>query len=340
LPGFDKLAAWSEKGVMAATDAYTRVAEYLARKYQLRVLALDLGAGSTTLIRSDSNSTRRAVVEEVSMGYGLEGLVERVGSDELQRWLPSQLELAEVHASLLNQAVRPHIVPSRWEDLTALNVAGREILKHSSRVWQHQLLAGALGSSNGHNGSGLADSELVLLTGAPVARGSKPTSLLLMLLDALEVRGIFSVAADSVGLVPAMGAVAAVNPEAAAQALENDCLVTWGTVFVPEVQANPGDSIAMTVHVEPARGGKLEADVTGGSLELIPLGEGEKANVEIRAARGVNWGPSAQGSVFKREVQGGTVGLMIDARGRPLPLAENLERQRELIQKWMWEAGA
>ncbi|MCC7164080.1 MAG: glutamate mutase L [Anaerolineae bacterium] len=340
LPGFDKLAAWAEKGVMTTADAFTRVTEYLARKYQLRVLGVDLGAGATTMVRADGNRTQRAVVEEESVGYGLDALLERTGIETIMRWLPTPLEAAEVHAGLLNQSVRPQAVPTRWQDTTALNAAGREILMHTADVWHDQLRSQEFGATNGHAQAGFADSDLVLLSGAPVARGSKPTSLLLMLLDALQVRGIFSVAADNAGLAAAMGAVAAVNSEAAAQALENDCLVTWGTVFVPDVVARAGEPLALVAHVEPARGGKLEADVKLGSLELIPLGEGEKANVELRAGRGVSWGPSARGNIFKREVQGGTVGVMIDARGRPLPMDENMDRQRERMQRWMWEAGA
>jgi hypothetical protein len=344
IPGLNKLAAWSEKGVMTSADAFTRVAEYLARKYQLRVLALDLGAGATTLVRADGAQVKRALVEEVSMGYGLESLLERISPQDLLRWLPAPFEASDVQAQLLNQAIRPTTTPTRWHDITALNAAGREILKYSAEVWQSDSrpLMGA--SSNGPHAenslSTLADSELVMLTGAPLARGSKSTAILLMLLDALDVRGIFSVAADSVGLVPAMGAVAAINPEAAAQALENDCLVTWGTVFVPDVSGRPGESVALSVKVEPSRGGRLDAEVKLGTLELIPLGEGEKANVEIRAGRGVTWGKTMKGGVFKREVQGGTVGLMIDARGRPLPLSNDLDKQRERMQQWMWEAGA
>ncbi len=352
IPGFDKLAAWSEKGVMTTADAYTRVAEYLARKYQLRVLALDLGAGATTLIRTDGVQMKRAVVEEYSVGYGLDALLERVGIETLLRWLPAPFEQSQVHAQLLNQAVRPHVVPTHWQDLTSLNAAGREILKYAAGVWSarsghsHSTEMSVESMSrkhqNGHTPQdhALTDSDLILLTGAPIARGSKPTALLLMLLDALDVRGIFSVAADAVGLVPAMGAVAAVNPEAAAQALENDCLVTWGTVFVPDVAARAGEPVVMNVLVEPSRGGKLEADVKLGSLELIPLGEGEKANVELRTGRGVTWRNHIKGSTFKREVQGGTVGLLIDARGRPLPFEAGTERQRDKIQQWMWEAGA
>ncbi len=328
LPGFDKLAAWCGRGVMTSADAFTRVAEYLAYKYQLRVLGADLGAAVTTLVRAEGTTVQRAILEELNVGYGLDPLIRQVGIERILRWLPPSFDRAEVHANLLNQAVRPTATPTRWQDLTALNAAAREVLMQAAEVW--------------HDTSALTlhDSDLVLLSGAPLARGSKPTALLLMLLDALDVRGIFSVAADSCGLVPAMGALAAVNPEAAAQALENDCLVTWGTVFVPKVESRASNAIALNVKVEPARGGRLEADVKADSLELIPLGEGERANVELQMGRGVALGKASRAPLFKREVQGGTVGLMIDARGRPLRLSDNLERQRERIQQWMWEAGA
>lgn len=343
IPGFEKLAAWCDKGVMATADSFTRVAEYLARKYHLRVLALDLGASETTIIRADGTQIKRAVVEEFGIGYGLDALLERVGIENILRWLPLPFETEQVHAQLLNQAVRPHVVPTRWQDLTALNAAAREVLRYALQVWSSQSRAQQipLANGNGNPSHGTsAESDLILLSGAPIARGTKSTALLLMLLDALDVRGIFSVAADFAGLGPAMGAVAMVNAEAAAQALENDCLVTLGTIFVPDVFARAGEPVVMNVLVEPSRGGKLEADVKFGSLELIPLGEGEKANVELRTGRGVSWSESVKGSVFKREVQGGTVGLMIDARGRPLPIDANTERQREKIQQWMWEAGA
>lgn len=328
IPGFDKLAAWAERGVMTSTDAFTRVADYLARKYQLRVLALDLGASATTLIRADGTHTKRAILEELNLGYGLEQLVDQIGLARIMRWLPSSFESSQVHAQILNQAIHPTATPTRWHDLTALNAAGRELLTRVTEVWRDDPALT------------LMDSDLVLLSGAPIARGSKPTALLLMLLDALDVRGIFSVAADGLGLAPAIGAVAVVNPEAAAQALESDCLVTWGTVFVPEIAPRTGEPVVLNVQVQPARGGRLEADVKFGSMELIPLGEGERADVEIRGGRGVDWGKEVKGNVFKREVQGGTVGLMIDARSRPVPVLDNAERQREKIQEWMWEAGA
>lgn len=360
VPGLDKVAALTEKGLMTAADSFTRTVQYLARKYRLRVLALDLGAATTALIRADASSLisvpraatsahptggdgrdgttaadavedagtlQRILVAEVNLGYGLDPLLVQKGIETIAQWLPTSYELPPAHATLLNQAIRPWITPTDSEQMTVLNAAGREVLAHARRVWR------------GNYASDDLDCDLVLLSGAPIARGSRANGLILMLLDALELRGIFSVAADGMGLATTMGALAAVNPDAAAQALENDCLVTWGTVFVPHLPVRLGEGPAMRVKLEPAQGGELEVEVKPGSLELLPLGEGEKANVEIQMRRGVTLDSSRRGT-FRREVQGGTIGLLIDARGRPLPFADQPERRRERMQQWLWEAGA
>jgi hypothetical protein len=38
-------------------------------------------------------------------------------------------------------------------------------------------------------------------------------------------------------------------------------------------------------------------------------------------------------------VSGGAVGLIIDARGRPLHLFEDEDRQHEMNAKWLWNLG-
>jgi hypothetical protein len=38
-------------------------------------------------------------------------------------------------------------------------------------------------------------------------------------------------------------------------------------------------------------------------------------------------------------VTGTALGVVIDARGRPLTFTHNLARQREAIKKWRWTLG-
>jgi hypothetical protein len=38
-------------------------------------------------------------------------------------------------------------------------------------------------------------------------------------------------------------------------------------------------------------------------------------------------------------VDGGTLGVVIDARGRPLQLPSDAVRRREFFKKWLWTLG-
>ncbi len=325
VPGLAKLSGWAARPVMPTLAAYEKVAQFLSKRYDLRVLALDLGGASLAQIYADGTRTARMMLPDAGLGYGLDQLLARVGIDRVARWLPNALDLEQAHACLLNQALRPWTTPTLPEDRLALNALARE----------------AIALTAGHNQNGKATAaDLVLLGGAPVARGSKPNALMLLALDALNLRGIFSVAMDASGLAPACGVLAQVNPEAAAQVIERDCLVTLGTAMVPVSAGAPTEGALLQTRVTTPTGGQLEVQVDAGGLELIPLGLGEKARVEIRPAFGVDLGVPLKNGIFQREMEGGTVGLVIDARGRPLPFSDNLEQQRERAQNWLWEVGA
>ncbi len=325
IPGLAGLSAWSAKPITTTLHSYAQVAQFLARRFDLRVQALDFGGAALSWIRADSAQTTRALLPDIGMAYGLDKLVDRIGIERLARWLPANLSLDDAQACWLNQALRPWTTPTQLEERIALNAAAREALAMGMRRQQSSIRQQA---------------DLVLLSGAPVARGGKPSALMLMALDSLDVRGIFSVAADITGIVPSLGALAALNPEAAAQVLDRDGLVTLGTALVATLPAYLPDKAAMQATIKTSKGSQIQLQVAPGSLELVPVGLGEKASVEIRPARGVELGVPLTRGVFQREVEGGTVGFVIDARGRPLPFDGTLDQQRERTQEWLWEVGA
>jgi hypothetical protein len=49
-------------------------------------------------------------------------------------------------------------------------------------------------------------------------------------------------------------------------------------------------------------------------------------------------GPGRRG-IFKAQVEGGALGLIIDARGRPIALPADAEKRRAKIQQWYWDIG-
>jgi hypothetical protein len=92
----------------------------------------------------------------------------------------------------------------------------------------------------------------------------------------------------------------------------------------------------MRVKITFDQGGELEIEVKHGSLEVLPLRVGEKAKVELKPRRGISVG-RITGAV---EVSGGVIGLVIDARGRPLRLPSNPDACRRQVQQWLWDMGA
>jgi hypothetical protein len=179
--------------------------------------------------------------------------------------------------------------------------------------------------------------DLVVLTGGAFASNSNLGALALIALDALQPRGVFSLALDPFGLAPAFGALAFVNPEAAASVIERDGFTTLGTVIAP-LSNNREGQIDARVQIQPPSGGVINLEVQHGSLELVPLLPGQKAMIEVRPASGVEL-PHAKRGIFKAEVAGGALGLIIDARGRPIGLPSDPEKRRTKVQEWYWDVG-
>jgi hypothetical protein len=116
--------------------------------------------------------------------------------------------------------------------------------------------------------------------------------------------------------------------------VEYDAFLTLGTVVAPLGTARPGD-VALRVNVYYPDGRVAHEEVAYGSIEVIPLGPGERASLELRPTRRFDVGVGEPGRVATAEAEGGILGLVIDARGRPLELPADDEGRRKLIQEWL-----
>jgi len=159
----------------------------------------------------------------------------------------------------------------------------------------------------------------------------------LMALDALQPCGVFTLAVDRLGLAPAFGGLAPANPNAAASVIERDGFETLGTVIAP-ISKNREGQISLRVKIQPAGSGVMDLEVQHGTLELVPLMPGQKASIQVHTVGRVSLGGNRAG-VFKAEIEGGALGLIIDARGRPMTLPADTDKRRTKVQQWYWDMG-
>ena len=79
-----------------------------------------------------------------------------------------------------------------------------------------------------------------------------------------------------------------------------------------------------------------EGELLGGQLKLVELTAGETATVTVKPARGIDLG-AGPGNPVAHEVTGGSVGLILDARGRPIALPESRDEARDVVEGWYRE---
>jgi hypothetical protein len=329
LPGFAQLQNWSASAPMTTATSLSSLVRFLAQHYAMNVTAVDIGGATTTLmLAGESGEFIPMVNAGIGVGPGLGAILQRVGLQRITRWLPFDINEEEVRQYVMNRMLHPQVVPTNLRDLQISQAFAREAL----------ILTVEATKQNNYE---WLDADLILATGGILARAPKYGQAALMLLDALQPKGVTSLALDRTMLISQLGAVATVAPVAAVQVNENDAVThRLGTCVIP-FGTLPRGEIALRVGIEYTNGRQVMVDVMSGSIEVIPLQTNEQALLSLFPAPTVDVGLGAgERARAAEEIDGGLVGLIIDARGRPLDLPGNdKERQARLLQ-WMQAIGA
>jgi hypothetical protein len=335
LPGFGTLASWSPVPVLPTSRAFAYTVQYLAQQDGINVLGVDVGGATATVAAVVHEKLDMTIRSDLGLSYNLARLLDHVSIESIQRWLPFEMDPEEIHDLFHNKAIRYRTLPQTRQELLLEQAAAREILKLTLR----DILPRWSKETSRIVPSLLPRFHLIVGAGGVLASAPSERQAALVLLDALQPVGVTGMVLDKVRLAAPLAAAAMVNPLAAAQVIERDALLNLGTVVAPVGTAREGE-IALTFKIEYEDGRSLEVEVPYGSLEVIPLPTGQTASLELRPTRRFDVGLGVKGQAGSTRVEGGIIGIIIDARGRPLPMAEDPEEQRERMQRWLWDMGA
>lgn len=335
LPGFATLASWSSAQVLPTSKGWMHSIQYLARLSGINVLGVDVGGATVTMAAVVDEQPRLVIRSDLGMTYNVTRLLDLKSPESILRWLPFEIDPTTLRNQLHEKAIYVQTLPQTREDLLVEQAAAREmvraILADMETQWPKgpSLLYPEL----------LPKFHLIIGGGGVLANAPSYGQAALMLLDALQPIGISGLALDYAGLLAPLGAVAMIHPVAAAQVMERDALLSLGTVVAPVGTGHEGE-IALKLKVTYQDGRSLEVEVPYGSLEIISLPTGHSADLELRPTRRFDVGLGVRGQAGRTRVEGGLLGIIVDARGRPLPVASAPEVQREKVQHWLWDMGS
>jgi len=335
-PGIETLSSWSRVPFLPAATAFARVVDFLWHREGNRdrgVLGVDIGASTTTMAATFKGHPYLTVYGH-GISNGITDWIAEHGTSRLLRWIPDELGEDDLLAMLYNTELQPFTVPQTPLELRVRLALAREMLRSAFEIARPTWEASVTGAAQ--NGT-MPLIDPILISGGGVVQAPRPGQALLAVLDGLQPAGISTVLLDINRAAPALGAVAGIKPVAAASALDAGTLASLGTVISPVGQGRPGETV-LRMHIIYDNGGELDVEARYGEIEVWPLLTGQRATLEIAPNRrfDVGLGPGQGGRV---EVLGGLVGLVVDARGRPIALPADRDQRRRALNRWTWDVG-
>jgi uncharacterized protein (TIGR01319 family) len=347
-PGYDKLLRWVDAPVMPTPAAVGNILQQIAQQEGINVLGVDIGGATTDVFSVFDGQFHRTVSANLGMSYSISNVCAEAGLEQILRWIPLEMDIRELRNRIKNKMIRPTTLPHTLDDLVFEQAVAREALRlayqqHcqfavSLRGIQLQRTVGDLFAQK-ESGQTLIDPmrlDLLVGSGGVLSHAPQMRQTAAMMIDAFQPEGVTRLAKDSIFMMPHLGVLAQVHPAAALEVFRRDCLIYLGTCVAPRGQGKPG-TVCFRYRLQRA-----ESEETGqvlvGQWRWLALGSDESARLVIEPARGWDAG-AGSGRPTECVVHGGTVGLVLDGRGRPLMLPADLAQARSLTQQWAEQAG-
>jgi hypothetical protein len=249
----------------------------------------------------------------------------------------------ELRNRVKNKMIRPTTIPQTLEALVFEQAVSREALRLA--YVQHKEFATTLKGvqqqrtvgdvfSQEKGGQSIVDNmalDLLVASGGVLSHAPRMQQTAAMLIDAFEPEGITTLAKDSIFMMPHLGVLAQVHPQAALEVFERDCLIYLGTCVAPKGAGTIGKPCFSFSLQGPTI--KETGQIAVGEMRRIPLAPGEKAKIVVEPARGFDCGNGPHKPIEK-EIRGGTVGIIFDGRGRPLVLPDDDRLRRRMLTDW------
>ena len=340
-PGYPSLMEWVDEEIMPTPAAVGNIMQRIAEKHGINVVGVDIGGATTDVFSVFDGVFNRTVSANYGMSYSFSNVFADAGLENVMRWVPCEMEEWDLRNRIKNKMIRPTSIPYLIEELMVEQAMAREALRLSFD--QHKLLAtglkgvqrssdiAAMFNIGPTKEETLIDSlrlDMLIGSGGVLSHAPRRAQTAMMLMDAFLPEGVTQLTVDSIFMMPQLGVLAQVHPEAATQVFEKDCLIYLGTCVAPVGPAKPG-RVVLTGTID---GQSFE--LTHGDMKRIPLEVGRKVKAVLQPARGLDLG-EGKGKPVERTLHGGVVGIILDGRGRrPFPKPQNEQERLRNLAQW------
>jgi uncharacterized protein (TIGR01319 family) len=342
-PGYRKLMTWTGAPIMPTPGAVGLMMQTAAKQQNINVVGVDIGGATTDVFSVFQEIFNRTVSANLGMSYSVSNVLAEAGLENVMRWVPFDIDEADLRDRIKNKMIRPTTIPQMLEELQIEQAIAREALRLA--FVQHRALAVGLKGvqtertlsdvfdqdSSGESLIQMRDLDLLIGSGGVLSHAPRRVQTAAMLIDAFQPEGITRLAVDSIFMMPHLGVLSSVNEIAATQVFEHDCLIYIGTCIAPIGQGK-ANATCLTYNLE-LPSGKQTGQLHVGDLLRFPLNADQEAHITLSPERGWDVGAGV-GQELSTTVKGGEAGLVLDGRGRPILFPSDAAQRVLQISKW------
>ncbi len=334
MPEVEEIRILAGDMLMPSSNAQGRMVRFLARYFESDkgVMCVDLGAGAASMGVSFDGDLHLGVFPQFGLGEPLAGLLRYTSLEDLSQWIIADVSDDLLRDYMAQKSLQPAYIPANATELAIEQGLARRIL---------QLVAGAtaarLPAFRRSRSGVLPPFEPIFASGAVITEAPTQGQKLLMLLDGLQPSGITTLALDQNNILSMLGAAAEINSLLPIQVINSGALSYLATVISPVSNANYGTPV-LKLKLTREDGSQAENQIKMGQLQVLPLEAGQTARLQLRpmGRTDVGLGPGRAGEL---DVIGSSLGVVIDARGRPLRLPQEADKRRDLMRRWQTTLG-
>jgi hypothetical protein len=356
-PGYNKLMEWTRayidgkvqtQAIMPTPAAMGNIMQTIAKIESIEVVGVDIGGATTDVFSVFTNDYifNRTVSANLGMSYSISNVLASAKLPNILRWVPFDIDESALRNMIKNKMIRPTTIPALLEELVLEQAIAKEALRLAfiqhkefavslKGIQQNRDISQAFSQdTTGNTIVNMMTLDLLVGSGGVLSHAPRRHQTVMMLIDAFLPEGITRLAVDSIFMMPHLGVLAEINPEAATEVFNKDCMIALGVCIAPVGKCKP-TAISLHAEIELPDGSTFREDVPFGEMRLIPLELGQTAKCKFRPGKGLDIG-AGKGVPIERELNGGVVGIVLDTRGRqPFVIPADNENRIKSLKKWM-----
>ena len=287
------------------------------------VLALDMGQSEVRIV-----SVRKAL---------LSGMASRTEKDlslvkAAYRYLSQPLDMTLLETYYMNKALLPGMVPTTIDELAIEQAIAR--VRISRALAEAQSIFPAFGYEVQ---SGLTEPyEPIILSGELFCGTTKMNQALLLAMDGIQPHGITTVVIDQYQVTSVLGALGTVEPKLVVQVIDSGIYRSLCTLVNVNSPERAGRKV-LDLEVEENQPERRRLTVLKGDLKRVETFGVERTQVYLSPVSSSEVGMGLRGLGGWLGAADSEIGVVIDARGRPVEMEKDPDTRADQIENWAWE---